>query len=91
MDFSIVNRAGLTQSEFAHLCGVSRVSVCLWMNGHASPHHLHDGNIIRVLRALEHGVASRLFPVNVPRGDSCRAASVHDAYQASIAALATTV
>lgn len=35
MDFSIVEKAGLTQGEFAWLCGVSRVTANKWLHGGA--------------------------------------------------------
>lgn len=80
MDFTLISRAGLTQAEFAHLCGVSRVTVSLWVNGHAVPHYLHDGHIAGALAVLQRGLADNRFPVKVPLGDAQRAAKVHDAY-----------
>ena len=33
LDFSLIEKAGLTQGEFADLIGVTRVTVNLWVNG----------------------------------------------------------
>jgi transcriptional regulator with XRE-family HTH domain len=33
LDFAIIKKAGLSQQDFADLCGVSRVTVNLWVNG----------------------------------------------------------
>lgn len=53
MNFDIIKKAGLTTGDFAKIAGVSRVTVSLWVNGHALPHKLHSGLIDRLLQALE--------------------------------------
>lgn len=53
MNFDIIKKAGLTTGDFAKIAGVSRVTVSLWVNGHALPHKLHSGLIARLLDALE--------------------------------------
>lgn len=53
MNFDIIKKAGLTTGDFAKIAGVSRVTVSLWVNGHALPHKLHSGLIDRLLHALE--------------------------------------
>jgi len=40
MDFEVVKKAGLRQTEFAKLCGVSRVTANSWLRGKMKPHRL---------------------------------------------------
>ena len=38
MDFTVVAQAGLTQKEFAEVCGVSRITANTWVRGKMNPH-----------------------------------------------------
>lgn len=63
MDFSIVTKAGISQVNFAKVIGVSRVSVCKWMTGKASPHLLHARRIKQLLSAIELAVEDGDLPL----------------------------
>lgn len=55
MDFSLIERAGLTQREFGSLCGVSRVTVNLWVTNKMGPHRYIRDRVSSILEAI--GVA----------------------------------
>jgi DNA-binding XRE family transcriptional regulator len=63
MDFSIVSKAGISQTDFAKIIGVSRVSVCKWMTGKTKPHHLHNRRISQLLAAIELAVKDEDLPL----------------------------
>lgn len=63
MKFDVIKKAGLTTGDFAKIAGVSRVTVSLWVNGHALPHKLHGGLISRLLLALEKEVEEKSLPL----------------------------
>ncbi len=48
-----VNVMGLTQSEFAHTLGVSRVTVTMWENGQSVPYEVTLRELDRL--AIRHG------------------------------------
>ena len=81
MNFELVTQAGLTQGEFAGLCGVDRVTINLWMNGHRQPHRLLDDRVRGVLSVLAYAIDNGFLPVmNIPPGDSARADAVATGY-----------
>lgn len=63
MDFSIVNKAKLSQKAFAAIAGVSRVTMSKWMTGKTKPHHLHERKIQQLLTALQMAVDSEDLPL----------------------------
>jgi transcriptional regulator with XRE-family HTH domain len=64
MEFEIVGKAGLTQSEFAKLCGVSRVTANLWLNGKMKPHRLLTLAVAKRLDLLQEAVTSGDLPLD---------------------------
>lgn len=62
MDLSIATSAGLTQSEIAHVLGVSRVTVNHWINGKYSPHMYIAEHINRRLVLLYAVIENGLIP-----------------------------
>lgn len=63
MDFTIVSKAGLSQGEFAALCGVSRVSVNLWVNGKMRPCRYVSKHVADTLEAVAHAVEQKRLPL----------------------------
>ena len=64
MDISILNvlkLAGLTVSEFAELCGVSRVAVYKWAEGSAI-HPLRKQKVEKLLAAIASATQDKDFP-----------------------------
>jgi len=66
MDFTIVTKAGISQSDFAKIIGVSRVSVSKWMTGKAAPHHLHAKRIGQLVTAVH--MATEAGDLPLPKG-----------------------
>lgn len=62
MDFNIIKRADLTQQQFADICGVSRVTVNLWVSGKMNPHRLIVDHVDHVLTTLHKLVESKELP-----------------------------
>ena len=71
MDFSLIERAGLTQSEFAQLCGVTRVTTNLWATGKMNPHRYISSKVASILRAIETAIQNEKLPIatNVTKTD----------------------
>lgn len=62
MKFELIEKAGLTQREFAQVCGVSRTTVNLWINGKMNPHRFILSRVQAVIDALEGALASGELP-----------------------------
>lgn len=71
MEFDVIKRAGLTQGEFAKLCGVSRVTANMWLNQKMKPHRLLRVAVAKRLEILDEAVAVGDLPLakTVPRTD----------------------
>lgn len=63
MDFSLLARADVRQHEFADLCGVTRVTVNLWVQGKMAPHRFIKDNIETVMAGLAAAVESARLPL----------------------------
>lgn len=72
MDFGLIKTAGLTQDEFAALCGgVTRSTVSLWVTGRWNPHRLLGNTVQVVLDDLKAAVEAGTLPLgdDVARDD----------------------
>ena len=69
MDFTVIQRGGLTQSEFATLAGVSRVTTNMWVTGKMAPHRFIKDRVATVLEALETAIKNDKLPLpkSIPR------------------------
>jgi len=63
MDFTVVSKAGLTQREFATLCGVSRVTVNLWVKGKMRPCRFIAPFVQDTLDAINHAMSKGRLPL----------------------------
>lgn len=63
MDFTLITRADLRQHEFADLCGVTRVTVNLWVQGKMMPHRFIRAGIEAHLDALSAALACGQLPL----------------------------
>lgn len=79
IDFSAIHRAGLTQSEFAALCEVSRVTVNLWVKAKMQPHRYHRDHVAMCLRAVKEALAADYLPLNKRLKGKARAAALRSA------------
>jgi transcriptional regulator with XRE-family HTH domain len=66
MDFSIIAKAGLSQTDFSKIIGVSRVSVSKWVTGKAKPHQLHTKRITQLVTAIQ--MATEAGDLPLPKG-----------------------
>lgn len=70
LDFSVIERAGLTQSEFAKLVNVTRVTVNHWVNG-GTPSNFLKKVVAGYLADLQLAIDKELLPqalVHMPPG-----------------------
>ena len=65
LDFTVVNRAGLTQKEFASLAGVSRVTTNTWVRGKMKPHRYIRARAEKFVALLERAVECAALPLPV--------------------------
>lgn len=66
IDFSILEKAGISQAEFADLCGVSRVTVNLWVKGKMQPHRYLRHTVARVTEDIQVALDAGRLPVDTP-------------------------
>jgi transcriptional regulator with XRE-family HTH domain len=67
MNLSAAADSGLTQTELAHVLGVSRVTVNLWLNGKMKPHRYNAENIRERLELLQEALRRGLIPKPNPK------------------------
>lgn len=73
MDFEIVTRAGLSQSEFGQLIGVSRLTAHNYMTGKTEPHKMIQGRVTKVVDLLTKLVVRGTLPTTIsPRDRDAR-------------------
>ena len=65
MEFKIALDAGLTQSELAHVFGVTRTTVNLWVNGKMKPHRYNVDNVRQRMELLQTAISKKLIPPRV--------------------------
>jgi transcriptional regulator with XRE-family HTH domain len=66
-DFSIVEKAGLTQTEFANLVEVNRITVNNWVRGRTNPHKIWHDRCRKQLGLLRAAVKLKLLPGDLPK------------------------
>lgn len=63
IDFSAIHRAGLTQSEFADICAVNRITVNLWVKGKMQPHRYNRDHVAMCILATDNAIKARKLPL----------------------------
>lgn len=66
LDFSLVAKAGLTQSEFAALVGANRISVNHWVNKRRTPHRHLAPRVKKALQLIARAVEAGRLPGAIP-------------------------
>lgn len=65
MDFSVIDRSGITQSQFAALAGVSRVTVNTWVRAKFQPRgHIRE-RVHKLVLLLHDAINEGTLPVAV--------------------------
>lgn len=67
MDFTIIERAGITQAQFGELVGVTRFTVNTWVKKKFQPRPGIRARAAATLQALDRAVNQGLLPV--PKSD----------------------
>ena len=62
MDFEILTKAKFRQTDFADLCGVSRVTVNLWVNKKMGPNRFIADRVAAVLAAVQKAYDEKQLP-----------------------------
>jgi transcriptional regulator with XRE-family HTH domain len=82
MDFSMIGRSGLTQREFGELCGVSRVTVNLWIAGKMGPHRYIKDTVEHALDTVSAALDTGKLPFsNTATKEERQAAVTHMALE----------
>jgi transcriptional regulator with XRE-family HTH domain len=63
LNFAFLAVAGVSQGEFAVLCGVSRVTVNLWVNGRSTPHRYLVPHVTTVLDSIAAAFDAHRLPI----------------------------
>lgn len=63
LDFSIIEKAGVSQGQFGRLCGVSRITVNTWVSGVRSPKKTRLNRVSALLNQLGWAVSQGKLPV----------------------------
>ncbi len=87
LDFTVIERAELTQQEFATVAGVSRITTNKWVMGKMSPHMYIRDRITDLLDVLESALEEHRLPLpsGVPKHK--RPAAIRAVVSAAQAAL----
>ena len=86
MDFSIIERAGITQQQFGKLVGVSRITVNTWARGKYKPRPDIRARVAKACKVLTAAVDAGHLPV-IPLAHTARV----ETHLADIFKQATTV
>jgi transcriptional regulator with XRE-family HTH domain len=81
LDFSLIEKAGLSQGEFADLCNVSRITVNLWVNGRMKPHRYLHAGVKQALEEVQTAIDEKRLPIP---GVTTRGQRRRDAVQAAL-------
>ena len=87
LDFSVIERAGLTQQEFADAAAVSRVTTNKWVMGKMSPHRYIKDRIEQLLEVLEAAIEEEHLPLPAGMPKHQRPTAIRAAIRASQGAL----
>lgn len=63
MDFTVIERAGMTQLEFGELLHVSRVTINTWVGGKMKPHRFVAPRVTKILFMLEAAITAGRLPL----------------------------
>lgn len=63
LDWSLLERAGLSHNDFAELVPCSRVSVLNWANGNHAPDRKFAARVARLLAAIDQRITDGAFPI----------------------------
>lgn len=66
MDFSVIDRAGVTQGQFATVVGVERVTVNTWVRAKFRPRGIARARVSKLLALLAEAIEAGTLPVPVP-------------------------
>lgn len=61
--FEPIKQAQLQPHDVAKLLHLNRITVSLWLNGHAMPHKLHREKVQKLVDAIGEAVEAGDFPV----------------------------
>lgn len=64
-DWTVIERAGLTQQEVADLLGVSRMTVWKWRCGMGQPTETREVEVDALFTKLEAGIKAGTLPLDV--------------------------
>ncbi len=87
LDFSVIERAGLTQQEFADAAAVSRVTTNKWVMGKMAPHRYIKARITELLGVLEAAIDDEHLPLPSGMPKHQRPAAIRAAISSAQAAL----
>lgn len=59
----VLAQAGITQAEFASLCGVRRVTVNLWCRGKMRPHQYIRSNVLDAIERVKQATSAGVLPL----------------------------
>lgn len=86
MDFAVIARARLTQSEFAALAGVSRVTVNTWVKGAMNPHRFISARVGGLLADIKLASETGYLPLDTGKGKRGKRGNRMEAITSAIAA-----
>jgi len=87
LDFTVIERAGLTQQEFATAADVSRITTNKWVVGKMNPHRYIRHRITELLDVLESAVEDHRLPLPLGMPKHKRHAAIRAVISTAQAAL----
>lgn len=83
IDFSPVKQAGIATSNFAKVCGVSRLTATLWLTGKSQPRGLYRVQAARRVAAIRAALERGDLPI-APMPPAQRLTAICEALSISI-------
>lgn len=64
MDYSLIEKAGMTQAEFAELVGVTRTTVNHWVRGKMNPNRYLKAHVSSIMEGIAAAVTAGELPLS---------------------------
>jgi DNA-binding XRE family transcriptional regulator len=65
VDFTVIERSGMTQQQFATIAGVSRVTANQWCRGKVAPNRYIEEKVKALLRHMEFAIKHKYLPLAI--------------------------
>ena len=83
-NFDVIERAGISQDEFAQIMDVSRTTAHNWIHGKTKPHRIMDRRLQKLLSRIEDAVEHNRLPGKLPPTSKYTRTARHEIIRAAL-------